>query len=97
MTACELETALATGRELAARAARDGTTVLVGGEMGIANTTPATALACWLTGHDPSRLTGPGTGLDPERIAAKAKVVQRALAAHAHTRDPLDALRRLDE
>src|SRR3954465_15262595 len=38
--------AIATGRELAEQAAGDGITILIGGEMGIGNTTPATALAC---------------------------------------------------
>ncbi len=41
--------AIETGRDLAAKAKQDGITVLVGGEMGIGNTTPATCLACWLT------------------------------------------------
>ena len=47
--------------------------------MGIGNTTPATALACWLTGDDPAELTGPGTGLDPEGVRRKAEIIARAL------------------
>jgi nicotinate-nucleotide--dimethylbenzimidazole phosphoribosyltransferase len=75
-----VNTALATGRELAARAAADGITVLVGGEMGIGNTTPATALACRLTGRSPAELTGPGTGLDAAGVRHKAATIERALA-----------------
>ena len=48
----EVALAVDAGRELAARAAADGVTVLAGGEMGIANTTPATCLAAALTGRD---------------------------------------------
>jgi len=75
--------AIKVGRKLAAAAKTDGMTLLVGGEMGIGNTTPATALACWLTGSDPADLAGPGTGLDPEGVARKAAVVRRALERHA--------------
>src|SRR3954451_6306094 len=81
-------TAIDAGRELAARAAEDGITVLIGGEMGIGNTTPATCLACWLTGGAPEALAGPGTGLDPAGVKHKADVVARALALHA-PQDPL--------
>ena len=88
LTPAALETALATGRTLAAQAAADGITVLVGGEMGIANTTPATCLAAWLTGLGPAALTGPGTGLDADGVARKAAVVARALARHAPSHPP---------
>lgn len=91
-----LDTALAAGRELAAAARRRGENVVAGGELGIANTTPATALACWLTGRDPAELAGRGTGLDAAGVARKAAVVRRALALHGPAIDgPLEALRRL--
>lgn len=84
------------GRSLAARAAADGMTVLVGGEMGIGNTTPATCLAAWITGRPAAALAGPGTGLDAAGVARKAAVVERALALHGpEIRGPLGALRRL--
>ncbi len=92
----EVALAVDTGRELAARAARDGVTLLVGGEMGIANTTPATCLAALLTGRDPDGLVGPGTGLDADGMRRKAAVVERALALHGPAaRGPLGALRRV--
>src|SRR3954447_4536006 len=47
LTEADVTTAIDTGRDLAARARQDGVTVLIGGEMGIGNTTPATCLACW--------------------------------------------------
>jgi nicotinate-nucleotide--dimethylbenzimidazole phosphoribosyltransferase len=88
--------AIALGRRLAAEAATAGITVLAGGEMGIANTTPATCLACWLTGGSPDDLAGPGTGLDAEGVRHKAGVVARALALHRDAAsDPVDALARL--
>jgi len=72
--------AIKVGMKLAAAAKNDGLTILAGGEMGIGNTTPATALACWLTGGDPAELAGPGTGLDAAGVLHKAEVVRRALA-----------------
>ena len=65
--------------------------------MGIGNTTPATCLACCLTGGDAGRRSpGPGTGLDAAGVRHKAAVVERALALHAPAiADPVDALARL--
>jgi nicotinate-nucleotide--dimethylbenzimidazole phosphoribosyltransferase len=91
LTAEAVDTALTTGRRLAKQAAHDGVTVLVGGEMGIGNTTPATALACHLTGRSPRELTGPGTGLDAQGVAHKAQTIERALA-RANPSDPHAAL-----
>jgi nicotinate-nucleotide--dimethylbenzimidazole phosphoribosyltransferase len=89
----EVAAAVDAGRAQAASAATDGVTVLVGGEMGIGNTTPATCLAAWLTGR---LLPGPGTGLDAAGVARKRAVVERALALHGpEIRGPLGALRRL--
>lgn len=49
------------------------------GEMGIGNSTPATAINCALFGFDPDEATGPGAGSDPERVRHKAAIVRRAL------------------
>ncbi len=63
------------------------------GEMGIANTTSAAALAAVLFGGTGSDWAGPGTGLDTAGVARKAAVVDRALARHrARLGDPLAAL-----
>jgi nicotinate-nucleotide--dimethylbenzimidazole phosphoribosyltransferase len=86
----DVKHAIKVGTKLAAAAKNDGMTLVVGGEMGIGNTTPATALACWLTGSDPADVAGPGTGLDEKGIAHKADVIRRALERGADT--PLDAL-----
>lgn len=52
------------------------------GEMGIGNTTPATAIICALTGQTPEALTGCGTGIGEEQRRHKAAVIARALALH---------------
>jgi nicotinate-nucleotide--dimethylbenzimidazole phosphoribosyltransferase len=91
-----VERAIDAGRRLARDAAERGHTVVAGGEMGIANTTPATCLAAWLTARPPAELCGRGTGVDDAGLERKRAVAERALALHAPAiAGPLDALRRL--
>jgi nicotinate-nucleotide--dimethylbenzimidazole phosphoribosyltransferase len=70
------------GRSAARELRLDGVRVVVPGEMGIGNSTVASALVAALTGRAPTELCGPGTGLDPGGVAHKADVVGRALAAN---------------
>jgi len=56
--------------------------LLVAGEMGIGNTTPAAAIALALFGGRAADWTGRGTGLDDAALARKAEVVARAVAAN---------------
>jgi nicotinate-nucleotide--dimethylbenzimidazole phosphoribosyltransferase len=95
LSPAELEVALNLGRELAGRAARQGFNLIVGGEMGIGNTTPATCLTAWLTGHDASSLCGRGTGIDDAGMERKRQAAATAVALHGACDDPLEALRRL--
>jgi nicotinate-nucleotide--dimethylbenzimidazole phosphoribosyltransferase len=96
MTGAQLAAALAQGGAAVRRALALGTNLFIAGEMGIANTTSAAALACALLGREAGALTGPGTGLDEGGVAHKAAVVARALGLHRpHLADPLEALRRL--
>lgn len=49
------------------------------GDMGIGNTTPSTAIAAVLTGKPAEELTGRGTGLDDDQLAAKIATVKKIL------------------
>jgi nicotinate-nucleotide--dimethylbenzimidazole phosphoribosyltransferase len=83
------------GVALANELADDGIGVLAVGDMGIGNTTAASALYAALLPADPLRTCGPGTGLDEVRVVHKVEVVRRALAANgldAGSVDPADAL-----
>jgi len=95
MTPAQLDAALAAGADSVRAARAGGAQLFIGGEMGIANTTSATALACALLGESPVALAGAGTGLDTAGIAHKAAVIERALARHAGASDALEQLRRL--
>ncbi|WP_111655520.1 nicotinate-nucleotide--dimethylbenzimidazole phosphoribosyltransferase [Isoalcanivorax indicus] len=97
MTPAQRDQALAAGDAVAARAAEAGAELFIGGEMGIGNTTSASALACALLDAPATRLVGPGTGLDTHGVAHKTRVIERALQRHANThgaqaRQPLVAL-----
>jgi nicotinate-nucleotide--dimethylbenzimidazole phosphoribosyltransferase len=92
----QLDLALAAGRDAVSRAIATGVDLFIGGEMGIGNTTSASALACALLGQPASALVGPGTGLDAAGVDGKQAVIEQALALHgAHIADPRSALRRL--
>ena len=78
----QLQAALGAGRDSLLRAAEQGAQLFIGGEMGIGNTTAATALGCWLLDCPVAALVGPGTGLDQAALAHKAMVIERALARH---------------
>lgn len=66
------------------------------GEMGIANTTAAAAVAAGLYREPGAAWAGPGTGLDQEGVRHKAGVIEAGLRYHADGLDqPLEVLRRL--
>ena len=66
------------------------------GEMGIANTTSATAIICAVTGVSPFEATGRGTGVDDMGLEHKTKVIQKALDLHKpDPADGFDILQRL--
>lgn len=95
MTKEQCKKALTNGVLLAQNAVNEGMRVLGTGEMGIANTTPATALFCAYLGLDPMEITGPGTGLAAADVNHKAHVIQKALDFHAQIvadQDPVDIL-----
>ena len=94
MTLEQLTQSLAAGKAAVDRAAANGATLFIGGDMGIANTTAATALASWATGQSVTSLVGPGTGLDAQGVTHKGQVIEAALAKHADAMTgPVEALR----
>jgi len=96
MTQEQLATALQAGRESVERALDGGAQLFIAGDMGIANTTSATAITCALLGKAARELAGPGSGLDRVGISHKAAVIQCALDLHSSSiKSPLDVLQRL--
>jgi nicotinate-nucleotide--dimethylbenzimidazole phosphoribosyltransferase len=93
MTAVQARLALETGIETARELSRAGVTLIGIGEMGIANSTSASALLAALTASPPEAIVGRGTGLDDAGLRRKTEVVMRALELHhASLADPLSML-----
>lgn len=93
MTPAQLEAALAVGGDSVRAAQAAQAQLFIGGEMGIANTTAAAALASALLDEPPSSLAGAGTGLDAAGIQHKVSVLERALVQHATANSALEQLR----
>ena len=93
MTREQAVRAIETGATLAGQALEAGADLLATGEMGIGNTTVASAIAGALTGGTPERVTGRGTGVDDATLARKVAVVRRALEVNQpDAGDGLDVL-----
>lgn len=97
MSRSELEAAISAGFEIVSERSED-IDVLIIGEMGIGNTTSASALSAFLLGLEPHAVTGIGSGIGEKRLAHKRRIVAEAVrrASLASNRDdPLEALRQL--
>jgi nicotinate-nucleotide--dimethylbenzimidazole phosphoribosyltransferase len=93
MTVAEATVALRHGIEIAHELIGDGVDLIALGEMGIGNTTTASALTAALLGCDAAAACGRGTGLDDAQVAHKVSVVEQILTRHAAAfDDPLTAL-----
>ncbi|HEY1656997.1 MAG TPA: nicotinate-nucleotide--dimethylbenzimidazole phosphoribosyltransferase [Candidatus Sulfotelmatobacter sp.] len=80
----EVEKALSIGYQLGSEAAGAGHTMIAIGEMGIGNTTAASAVTCAVTGAAATIATGRGTGIEPIAYANKVRVVEAAIAKHCN-------------
>lgn len=83
----EVYKAFDVGLRVASELHARGTTLVALGEMGIGNTTVASALTSVFTGHDPSEVVGRGTGISDASLAQKREVVARALRQHEPDRN----------
>jgi len=93
MTREQAAKAVEAGAALAEEALDAGADLLATGEMGIGNTTSASAITVALTGASPERATGRGAGADDAMLARKVSVVRRALEVnHPDPSDGLDVL-----
>jgi nicotinate-nucleotide--dimethylbenzimidazole phosphoribosyltransferase len=63
------------------------------GDMGIGNTTPSSAIVSAITGEDPAKVTGHGTGIDDEKFQNKVKIIKKILKVNQpNPKDALDTL-----
>ena len=99
MTEEEMLQSLLVGLELATGAHEKGQTLVAVGEMGIGNTTSASAITAVLTRQAPAAVTGKGAGLEKSAQEHKIRVVDAILRTHfgknayASAAPPLEVLR----
>ncbi len=80
------------GIELAGRYSTPGA-IFATGDMGIANTTPSSAIIAAFSGLPPKEVTGRGTGIDDEALSRKVRVIEDALKTNRpDPEDPLDVV-----
>jgi nicotinate-nucleotide--dimethylbenzimidazole phosphoribosyltransferase len=79
LTRDEVEAAFAAGIAIADEEIDGGADLLIPGDMGIGNTTPAAALIGLLGSRDAGTVTGRGTGVDDEAWIRKAAAVRDAM------------------
>jgi nicotinate-nucleotide--dimethylbenzimidazole phosphoribosyltransferase len=93
MSRADAVRAVEEGIRIAGAEMERGLDVVGTGDMGIANTTPSTAIAAVLTGLPVERLAGRGTGVDDAGLARKIAAVTRALEVNRPDRaDGVDVL-----
>jgi nicotinate-nucleotide--dimethylbenzimidazole phosphoribosyltransferase len=90
MTREQAERAVLAGVEVVEAEIAKGLDIVGTGDMGIGNTTPSAAIAAALTGIEPAKLAGRGTGVDDEGLKRKVDAIERALAIN--NPDPEDGL-----
>lgn len=93
LTRAECEAAVTAGLMIAAEEIAAGADLLIGGDMGIGNTTPSAALIAAVLGLPAAQVTGRGTGVDEATLAHKESVIQAALdRAGTRVEDPIELL-----
>jgi nicotinate-nucleotide--dimethylbenzimidazole phosphoribosyltransferase len=93
MSRAEALEAIASGIRLARTEVSGGARLLALGDMGIANTTAASAVASVFLDVAPERVTGRGTGIDDATFANKVAVIKRAIAVNRpDSSDPVGVL-----
>jgi nicotinate-nucleotide--dimethylbenzimidazole phosphoribosyltransferase len=93
MTEAQMLAAIQVGIDILTTQADQGIALVATGEMGIGNTTAASAVTAALLGVEVAHVTGRGTGIDDEQLIHKVQVIERALATNTpDSNDPLDVL-----
>ncbi|WP_405135762.1 nicotinate-nucleotide--dimethylbenzimidazole phosphoribosyltransferase [Nocardia sp. NBC_01388] len=94
LTEAEVQTALAAGAAIADEEIDSGADLLIAGDMGIGNTTPATVLIAALTDTEPVVAVGRGTGVDDAGWIRKTAAIRDAMwRARPVIKDPVALLR----
>jgi nicotinate-nucleotide--dimethylbenzimidazole phosphoribosyltransferase len=93
LTTDEARAAVQAGMQIADEEVDAGADLLIAGDMGIGNTTPATTLVATITASEPVAIVGRGTGIDDQGWMRKTTAVRNAMyRAREHAGDPIGLL-----
>jgi len=96
MTRQEAEKCIQVGVELADEYAQKGYKIFGTGEMGIANTSPSSAITALITEKTVEDITGRGTGIDDATWKNKVNVIKDAIRINSpDPADPIDVLAKI--
>ena len=91
MSMSQCQQAIQSGRDAMQRLHAQGGRIAIGGEMGIGNTTAATAISCRILDLPAVQIAGPGAGLTPEGLKVKIQAIDQALA-RSKAKQPIEIL-----
>ena len=92
MTSSEAVKSVLKGIEIAGIAKKKGAGICATGDMGIANTTPASAITCFYSKKAPELVCGRGTGVNSDIIKKKAKIINKAIQSNIINGENGDAI-----
>ena len=96
LTREEAEQAIQVGVDVLNEEAARGLDIVATGDMGIGNTTPASAIAAAMTGLPVAHVVGRGTGIDDQGLERKVRVIEQALAVNQpDANDAMDVLHKV--
>lgn len=96
MSVQQAEFAIKSGMDIVKQFSENGCKILVAGEMGIGNTTTASAISSVLLGQSVEEMTGRGAGLDSEGLSRKIAAIRRAIEINTPDKDkPLELLSKI--
>ncbi|GCE17081.1 nicotinate-nucleotide--dimethylbenzimidazole phosphoribosyltransferase [Dictyobacter kobayashii] len=96
MSQAEVLQAITTGIEVMENLAAQGVDLVATGEMGIGNTTAASAITASLLNVPAEHVTGRGTGIDDQQLTHKVRIIEQAIAHNVpDVEQPLDVLAKL--
>ena len=90
MTRAQARKSIKIGKELAEKAIKAGFNCFLIGEMGIGNTTIASAITSTILDLNPRKLTGRGSNISDKKFNKKVKIIRQALKVNDP--DPNDAI-----
>lgn len=90
MTKAQARKSIKIGKDLAEKAIKAGCNIFLLGEMGIANTTVASAITAAILEENPKKVTGYGSNISDAKLKNKIKIVRKALKVNSP--DSLDVI-----